>query len=311
MTGCRPGRTRPPTMPNGWRRPPRPAAAPPRRSARPRPSARPAGPRASAAGPPGRPQELRGVQGPGPDRGQAPRGRRPRRRGRPPARPASTRTAAGSPARPKPSASSPAASPTAAAAADRHAAALADAAQRSGIADDGFGPVDAGDELIATARARVAARRDDIGEIRRLLEAIRDAKAKRAYAEQELSRKQAAHERQQHEADAAAARLAAARAEAADDLAAWSARWSPPLRPPRQPTSQHPLDASRPPTADLPAHLVTAADAAALAAALDRTGEPGAASLAEVVRPAAPPTGRPPPSPPAPPGRRAPRGRGA
>ncbi len=91
--------------------------------------------------------------------------------------------------------------------ADRIAAALADAAQRSGIADDGFGPVDAGDELIATARARVAARRDDIGEIRRLLDAIRDAKAKRAYAEQELARKIAAHERQQHDADAAAARL--------------------------------------------------------------------------------------------------------
>ena len=117
--------------------------------------------------------------------------------------------------------------------ADRIAAALADAAQRAGIADDGFGPVDAGDELIATARARVAARRDDIGEIRRLLEAIRDAKAKRAYAEQELGRKTTAHERQQHDADAAAESLAAARAEATDTLTAWSARWSPP--PPTHP----------------------------------------------------------------------------
>ena len=33
--------------------------------------------------------------------------------------------------------------------ADRYAPALADAAQRSGIADDGFGPVDAGDDLLA------------------------------------------------------------------------------------------------------------------------------------------------------------------
>ena len=112
--------------------------------------------------------------------------------------------------------------------ADRIAAALADAAQRAGIADDGFGPVDAGDELIATARARVAARRDDIGEIRRLLEAIRDAKAKRAYAEQELGRKTSAHERQQHDAAAAADSLTAARAEATETLTAWSARWSPP-----------------------------------------------------------------------------------
>jgi len=42
----------------------------------------------------------------------------------------------------------------------KHAAALADAGIRSGIADDGFGPVDTGDELLATARARVAARRE-------------------------------------------------------------------------------------------------------------------------------------------------------
>ncbi|MGD0704023.1 MAG: SbcC/MukB-like Walker B domain-containing protein [Trebonia sp.] len=110
--------------------------------------------------------------------------------------------------------------------ADRLAAALADAAQRSGITDDGFGPVDAGDELLATARARVAARRDDIGEIRRLLEAIRDAKAKRAYAEQELTRKVAAHERQQRDADTAAARLAEVRQAAAADLATWSTRWA-------------------------------------------------------------------------------------
>jgi hypothetical protein len=110
--------------------------------------------------------------------------------------------------------------------AGRLAAALADAAQRSGITDDGFGPVDAGDELLATARARVAARRDDIGEIRRLLDAIRDARARRAYAEQELTRKVAAHERQQRDADAAAARLTEARQAAAADLATWSARWA-------------------------------------------------------------------------------------
>ena len=196
------------------------------------------------------PQELRGVQGPGPDRGQAPRGGRPRRRGRPPAR------------RPRPG-PPPARGPDrrrrqarqrvtgSRAEADRIAAALADAAQRAGIADDGFGPVDAGDELIATARARVAARRDDIGEIRRLLEAIRDAKAKRAYAEQELARKIAAHERQQHDADAAAARLTAARAEATETLTAWSARWAPPSDDDAQPTipaqPTHPGQPTKPP----------------------------------------------------------------
>ena len=150
-----------------------------------------------AAGPPGGAEELRGVQGPGPDRGQAPRGGQPRRRGRPAARqPRPGPPPAGGPGPPR-SASSPSASPAAAPRRTGIAAALADAAQRAGIADDGFGPVDAGDELLATARARVAARRDDIGEIRRLLEAIRDAKAKRAYAEQELGRKVAAEHEQE------------------------------------------------------------------------------------------------------------------
>ena len=136
----------------------------------------------------------------------------------------------------------------------RIATTLADAAQRSGIADDGFGPVDAGDELIATARARVAARRDDVGEIRRLLDAIRDAKAKRAYAEQELDRKAAAHERQQHDADAAADHLATARAQATAALTDWSGRWTP--------------------------QVVTDADTA-IAEALERVGDPGAGSVAE------------------------------
>ena len=144
------------------------------------------------------------------------------------------------------------------AAAARHAADLADAAQRSGIADDGFGPVDAGDDLMATARARVAARRDDIGEIRRLLEAIRDARARRTYAEQELTRKLAVLERQQHDADAAAARLAQARKTAADGLAAWSTRWA------------------------APTEVATDADSDALASALELIGDPGMPSLAEV-----------------------------
>ncbi len=72
----------------------------------------------------------------------------------------------------------------------------------------------------------MAARRDDIGEIRRLLDAIRDARAKRAYADQELTRKQAIEQRQQSEAEAAAARLAQARQAAAESLAAWTARWA-------------------------------------------------------------------------------------
>jgi hypothetical protein len=184
------------------------------------------------------------------------------------------------------------------AAAARHAAALADAAQRSGIADDGFGPVDPGTtgdqgttgdpgtadgpgdsaDLLTTARARVAARRDDIGEIRRLLDAIRDARAKRAYADQELTRKQAIEQRQRSEAEAAAARLAEARQAAAESLAAWTARWA---------AAADTTSPAAPPslavvTANLPGGVIAGDDAATLAAALDRIGEPGAASLSEI-----------------------------
>ena len=135
----------------------------------------------------------------------------------------------------------------------------------------------------------MAARRDDIGEIRRLLDAIRDAKAKRAYAEQELARKIAAHERQQHDTDTAAARLEAARPGGRQTLAAWSARWAPPSDAPRAADVSRTADAPRPAESppsrrrlDLPDHLITAADIDALAEVLERIGEPGAASLAEV-----------------------------
>jgi hypothetical protein len=136
---------------------------------------------------------------------------------------------------------------------------LADAAQRSGITDDGFGPVDTGDDLLVTARARVAARRDDVGEIRRLLEAIRDARARRTYAEQDLGGKQAAQQDQEEACAGAAARLGQARETAAGELTAWTGRWTSP-----------------------PARVVAAPDAGALAEALEQIGEPGATSLTEV-----------------------------
>src|SRR5580693_817654 len=142
------------------------------------------------------------------------------------------------------------------AAQERFGADLADAALRSGIADDGFGAVDTGDDLLVTARARVAARRDDVGQIRGLLEAIRDARAKRAFAEGDLSGKQAAEQEQEGACAGAAARLGQARQTAAGELAAWAGRW-----------------AAGP--------AVTNSDAEALAGALERIGEPGATSLTE------------------------------
>ncbi len=142
------------------------------------------------------------------------------------------------------------------AAQERFGADLADAALRSGIADDGFGAVDTGDDLLVTARARVAARRDDVGQIRGLLEAIRDARAKRAFAEGDLSGKQTAEQEQEAACAGAAARLGQARQTAASELAAWAGRW-----------------AAGP--------AVTTSDAEALAEALEQIGEPGATSLTE------------------------------
>jgi hypothetical protein len=144
----------------------------------------------------------------------------------------------------------------AAAAETKFAADLAGAAQRSGIADDGFGPVDSGDDLLVTARARVAARRDDVGEIRRLLEAIRDARARRTFAEQDLGRKQTAERDQEEACAGAAGRLGQARRTAAGELTGWTDRWA--------------------------GHITGAGDAEALAEALGHIGEPGATSLTEV-----------------------------
>jgi uncharacterized protein (TIGR02680 family) len=137
--------------------------------------------------------------------------------------------------------------------ADRHTLALNDAAQRSGIADDGFGPIDPGDELLNTARARVAARRDDVGEIRRLLEAIRDAKARRDFTEQDLGRKETAERDEERASAKAAEDLAQARQSLAADLAAWTTRWA-----------------------------AFADTAEPFADALDRIGEPGEPGLGEL-----------------------------
>jgi hypothetical protein len=133
---------------------------------------------------------------------------------------------------------------------------LADAAQRSGIGDDGFGPVDSGDDLLNVARARVAARRDDVGEVRARLEAVRDAKSRRGFLEQDLGGKETAEREQEQACVTAQGRLEQARQAAAAGLTAWTGRWAGPI--------------------------VTPADAEPLAEALDRVGEPGATSLTEV-----------------------------
>jgi hypothetical protein len=180
--------------------------------------------------------------------------------------------------------------------AERHAEELADAGARSGIADDGLGPVDTRDELLTSARARAATRRDDVSEIRRLIDAIRGARERRGYAEADLGRKEGAQQEQEGNAAKAAGRLAAAREQASAELAAWTGRWAAP--PPAAPDGAQaspkrawvdiliPQAASPAPegeaAGELPAYVITLAEAGTLNVALDTVGEPGAVGLPEV-----------------------------
>jgi hypothetical protein len=70
-------------------------------------------------------------------------------------------------------------------AADRHARRLAETADCSGISRDGS-PADTGEDLPVTAKARAAARRDDIREVRDHLARVRDAERDRVGAESSL-----------------------------------------------------------------------------------------------------------------------------
>jgi uncharacterized protein (TIGR02680 family) len=142
--------------------------------------------------------------------------------------------------------------------AQRYSHDLTDAGERSGIAGDGFGPLTVfletgGDDFLTTAKARVLARRDDVRAVQRLLEAIREARSRRTYAEQELGRKESAEQEQQLACAVADQRLSATRQAVSGELRAWTERWT------EMPETAGPL-----------------------AEALEHVGEAGAVSLAEV-----------------------------
>lgn len=136
---------------------------------------------------------------------------------------------------------------------------IEDAAERAGIAADGDGPADSGDELLLDASARGTARRDDVTRVREHLTLVAGAESDRARAEgivAEAAGKLARHEAECAEADE---HLAAVRGEASAGLAAWASRWS-----------------------EGREAVAEAAGVAALTAALERIGEAGAPSLPEV-----------------------------
>jgi chaperonin cofactor prefoldin len=144
-------------------------------------------------------------------------------------------------------------------AADRHARRLAETADSSGISRDGS-PADTGEDLPVTAKARAAARRDDILEVRDHLALVRDAERDRVGAESSLGTARLALETCEKSCREADSRLAAARADLSARLHAWTGRW----------------------IGDEPYAAVTGSQAELLAAALAGIGEPDAPSLAEL-----------------------------
>ena len=108
---------------------------------------------------------------------------------------------------------------------DRHARRLAEAADGSGISRDGS-PADTGEDLPVTAKARAAARRDDIREVRDHLAQVRDAERDRVGAEAALGTARQLTETCETSCREADDRLAAARADLAGELGAWAGRWT-------------------------------------------------------------------------------------
>jgi uncharacterized protein (TIGR02680 family) len=141
---------------------------------------------------------------------------------------------------------------------DRHARDLVETADRSGVTRDGE-PADSGEDLHVTSKARAAARRDDIREIRAQIALVRDAERDREGAETALGTAQQRLGRREQSSRAADERLEGARAAVAADLRSWAARWS----------------------SDGPYAVITAGQAGPLAAALDQIGEPDAPTLIE------------------------------
>jgi uncharacterized protein (TIGR02680 family) len=142
---------------------------------------------------------------------------------------------------------------------DRHARRLAEAADGSGVSRDGS-PADTGADLPVTAKARAAARRDDIREVRDHLAHVRDAERDRIGAESSLGMARQSMEACDTSCREADDRLAAARADLSGKLEAWAGRW----------------------IGDEPYAAVTADQAELLLAALDGIGEPDAPSLVEL-----------------------------
>ncbi len=142
---------------------------------------------------------------------------------------------------------------------DRHARNLVETADRAGVTRDGE-PADSGEDLPVSAKARAAARRDDIREIRAQIALVRDAERDREGTESALGTAQQLLDKREQSCRDADERLDRARAAVAEDLRSWAGRWS----------------------SEGPYAVVTADQAGTLAGALDQISEPDAPTLIEM-----------------------------
>ncbi|MGW5877239.1 TIGR02680 family protein [Nocardiopsis terrae] len=102
---------------------------------------------------------------------------------------------------------------------------LTAAAEHSGIAHDAEGPVDTGDDLPETARARADARLDDVRAVRERLAALDRAEDGRVRAETAAVRAEDTLGARERECAGAEEELAELRRTAARNLDGWSERW--------------------------------------------------------------------------------------
>ncbi|GAB2502621.1 TIGR02680 family protein [Nocardiopsis aegyptia] len=140
------------------------------------------------------------------------------------------------------------------AAARRLSGELAEAADAAGIGHDAEGPVDTGEDLPTTARARAAAREDDVRAVREHLDALDEAEATRRRADADSARAVADLDQAQDGCARADEELTELRAATAQAVGEWADRWS----------------------------ILDEAGRDALAEAVARFGEPGTATLTEV-----------------------------
>ncbi len=145
-------------------------------------------------------------------------------------------------------------------AADRNARQLVETADRAGLTRDGE-PADTGEDLQVTAKARTAARRDDIREIREHIGRVKDAERDRKGAETGLGQAQQLLAKREQSCRDADDHLQSARAELVQELRNWADRWS----------------------GAEPYAVITADQFGVLAGQLDRIGEPDAPTLTETL----------------------------